>query len=123
MSMELRNGKFFKDGVEIKPEIGNLEQIRLLKKVAEQMEGDTIPAKLINEVVTTYYPKIVYDCPFCNCEKEYDFDDETDEFQYNSSEVDGWDLTCSGCNNEFTIEKIEGKKVGIVLRFEKDEEN
>jgi hypothetical protein len=32
-------------------------------------------------------------------------------------------MTCSGCDNEFTIEKMEGKKAGIVLRFEKDDEN
>jgi hypothetical protein len=123
MSMELRNGKFFKDGVEIKPEIGNLEQIRLLKEAAGKMEGEIIPAKLRNEEITTYYPKIVYDCPFCNCEQEYEFDDETEESEYNSSDVDGWELTCLGCDNEFTIERLEGKKHGIVLRFQKDEEN
>jgi hypothetical protein len=46
--MELRNGKFFKDGVEVKLEIGNWEQIRLLKEAAAKMERKTIPAKLVN---------------------------------------------------------------------------
>ena len=123
MSMELRKGKFFKDGVEVKLEIGNWEQIRLLKEAAAKMERKTIPAKLRNEEITTYYPKIVYDCPFCNCEKEYEFNDESDEYEFNPSDVDGWEMTCSDCNNEFTIEKMEGKKHGIVLRFEKYDEN
>ena len=125
MSMELRNGKFFKDGVEVKLEIGNWEQIRLLKEAASLMERKTIPAKLVNGEITTimYHPKIVYHCPFCNCEKEHEFDDESDEYEYKSSDVNGWEMTCSGCNNEFTIEKMEGKKAGIVLRFEKYDEN
>jgi tRNA nucleotidyltransferase/poly(A) polymerase len=94
----------------------------LLKEAASIMERKTIPAKLVNGEIRTimYHPKIVYNCPFCNCEKEHEFDDESDEYEYKSSDVDGWEMTCSGCDNEFTIEKMEGKKAGIVLRFEED---
>jgi hypothetical protein len=121
MSMELRNGKFFKDGVEVKLEIGNWEQIRLLKEAASLMEGKTIPAKLVNGEIRTimYHPKIVYHCPFCNCEKEHEFDNESDESKYKSSDVDGWEMTCSDCNNDFTIQEVQGNKNSIVLRFEK----
>ena len=38
MGIIIKEGKFFKDGVEIKPEFGNWEQINLLKKYQEEQE-------------------------------------------------------------------------------------
>jgi hypothetical protein len=32
-------------------------------------------------------------------------------------------MTCSDCNNDFTIQEVQGNKNSIVLRFEKYDEN
>lgn len=71
--MTLRSGKFYKDGVQVPVEFGNLEQIKLLKKVEElRSEGDDVHYNLDSDGDGSVW----YNCvcghivPF-----EYDYDD------------------------------------------------
>lgn len=53
MATELRDGKFYRDGVEVPPTFGDREQIELLRKAEKQMEkleGDGIEAEIEYDV-------------------------------------------------------------------------
>jgi hypothetical protein len=107
--MELKNGKFYKDGKEVPIEIGNKEQIKLLRNALKDLDKGVEIDLRIDEIVK-YTTSFSYTCPCCFTKNNEDvFEDEDDE--PSNGEIDdeilGWNY-CIHCKTEFEIVK-DGK--------------
>ncbi len=119
-NMIIRDGKFYKGNVEIKPEFGNMEQIRALREAERKANASKIEAKLIQEEMTSYYASVVFDCPDCKKHNRVDvlYDDPSD-WQIDNSDVDSHEISCVHCGSYYTIEadKTQKGNLGIVLTY------
>ncbi len=117
----IRDGKFYKDGVEVKPEFGNLEQIRALQAELRRANAKKIEAKLYQEEVSQYYASVKFTCPSCKNENHVDvLEDDPLDMHVDNSDVDGYDISCNHCDADFTIEadKTQRGNMGIVLVYD-----
>jgi transcription elongation factor Elf1 len=117
----IRDGKFYKDGVEVKPEFGNLEQIRALQAELRRANEKKIEAKLYQEEVSQYYASVKFTCPSCKNENHVDvLEDDPLDMHVDNSDVDGYDISCNHCDADFTIEadKTQRGNMGIVLVYD-----
>lgn len=102
--MILKNGKFYKDNVEVPIEIGNSEQIALLKKMQKSLEEGIELVVHIDEK-TTYDLSCSFKCPLCNKvnekeDGEYDFEPDDYEIEgFLESEV----FRCRQCKQEYEL--------------------
>ena len=61
--LRIINGKFFKDGIEVPVEIGNKEQIQLVKKLQSQKQLLENEGYLVNlEIEKTFQATISFHC-------------------------------------------------------------
>ena len=120
--LKLVNGKFYRGDVEVPPEIGNKEQIRLLQaelKKYEAAEGQgSISGTVDSEEIITYYPIIKFECPRCKTKNSVHMEDETSEYTFDSSDVEHYDVECTKCNLDLVIGKVEGSNHKISLTYE-----
>ena len=119
-SLIIKNGKFYKGNVEVKPEFGNMEQIRALRAAERKANESKIEAKLIQEEKTSYYASIRFTCPDCNEHNEVDVhDDDPSDWQIDNSDVDSHEISCVYCGSCYTIEadKTQRGNLGIVLTY------
>jgi hypothetical protein len=121
--MRIVDGKFYKNNVEVKPEFGNIEQIRALQQALQQANKNTVEAKLIQEEKVLYYASVRFKCPICQQDNEVEvLEDDPSEWRIDNSDVNGYDITCtnSKCETEFTIEQDKTSKgnMGIVLTYD-----
>jgi transcription elongation factor Elf1 len=126
MSIEIINGKFLKDGKEIKPTFGDTEQIRVLKEAERKANERKVHAKLIEKEVTTYYACIEFVCPICKEKNSVDlFEDEPQEWNIDKNDVDGLYRSCKKCDLHFTInaDKTDKKSMKIYLTYDPSIEN
>jgi len=119
-NMRIVDGKFYKENVEVKPEFGNIEQIRALQQALQQANKNTVEAKLIQEEKVLYYASVRFKCPICQQDNEVEvLEDDPSEWSIDNSDVNGYSITCtnSKCETEFTIEQDKTSKgnMGIVL--------
>jgi len=49
--MILRDGKFYENGKEVPPQIGNMEQIRLLKEAERKANGDSNALQFMHDAL------------------------------------------------------------------------
>lgn len=106
----IKDGKFYKNGVEIKPEFGNREQIQALRDAERKANETKIEAKIIQEEKTYHYATIEFTCP--NCEKNNRvevFEDDPSDWFIDNSDVDNIDISCPHCDTDFTIEADKGR--------------
>lgn len=104
MSIEIRNGKMYKDGKEVKPTFGDLEQIRALKEAERKANEKKVNAKLIEKEITNYYAVIDFTCPICKEKNSVDvFEDAPQEYCIDKTDVDEIDVSCEKCHSDFTI--------------------
>ena len=120
--LRLVNGKFYRGDVEVPPEVGNREQIRLLQaelKKYEDAEGQgTVPGTVDSEEIITYYPIIKFECPRCNTKNDVHMEDETSEYTFDSSDVEHYNVECTKCDLNFVIGKVTGSNHKINLIYE-----
>lgn len=108
--IEVKNGKLLQDGVVIRPEFGNDEHLKAIKKTEQRRDelANGIPIEFVEET------KIVVESSFrCACEKmvflEFEFED--DDW---SDEVIGDVNTCRNCGQKWEViedEDDDGFKV------------
>lgn len=121
MSIIIKDGKFYKDGKEIKPSFGDLEQIRALREAERKANEKKTPAKLIEKEVKAYYACIEFTCPICKEKNSVDiFDDEPQECDIDNSDVDEFDVSCTQCDLDLTIHSdTNGKsRMSIYLSYD-----
>ena len=114
--LKIINGKFIRSDQEVKPEIGNWEQINLLKKYNENL-GKPIEIKYDHEEVVKYKLTTMWQCNQCltNNHDESDVED----WEFDDDEVmDVVSTKCSNCGQHFDVEKKSNGK--YILTHEKD---
>lgn len=118
----IRDGKFYRGGVEVKPEFGNREQINALQAELRKSSEEKVEAKLIEQETTKYYATVKFTCPVCKEDNEVDvLDDDPIEMGIDSSDVDNCDISCHYCDTDFTIEADKGRgNMGISLIYGQD---
>lgn len=124
--MILRDGKFYVLGKEVPLEIGNLEQIRLLKEAERKANAKKVDAKLYSEEISQYYGVVKFKCPSCNHDNSVDFfEDEPMEWNIDNSDVDQHECECSNCDLEFIVNADKENKgnMKIYLTYDQEEEN
>ena len=115
--LRLVNGKFMRGDVEEKPEIGNSEQIALLRKFEQEAEKAEKAAKAGKLDVEIYTEDIEYKvvCEFtCICgnkikEKNTNYTDDWEELEYPVYE-DG-SIICDKCYREYEIDGLHAKLI------------
>jgi hypothetical protein len=119
----IRDGKFYKGNVEVKPEFGNREQIQALRDAERKASEERIEAKLIEQETITYYATVKFTCPVCKEDNEVDLlDDDPIEMGIDSSDVDNLDISCPHCDTDFTIEADKGRgNMGISLIYDQQD--
>lgn len=105
--MILKNGKFYKDNVEVPIEIGNKEQIALIKEYEKNLVNGVELRLSINE--TTHYDlSCLWKCP--NCQKtnyvEHDFNEEEPSDDDIESVLEDENYRCFNCRTQFEF-KVE----------------
>ncbi len=116
----IKNGKFYRGNVEVKPEFGNMEQIRALRAAERKANESKIEAKLIQEEKTTYYASIEFTCPDCKKHNQVEvFEDDPSDYHIDNADVNNIDVSCDYCNTYFTVEQDKTSKgnMGIVLSY------
>ncbi len=124
--MILRDGKFYVDGKEVPPQIGNVQQIRLLQEAERKANAKKVDAKLYSEEITQYYGVVKFKCPSCNHENTVEFfEDEPLEFNVDNDDVDQQECECGKCGLEFIVNADNENKsrMKIYLTYDKEEEN
>jgi transcription elongation factor Elf1 len=110
--MELKGGKFFKDGVEVPIEIGNREQIELLNKRAKLMEKG-LPIDVQIHEVTSYTMTAKWTCPHCDKINVYS-EQDTHEDEHDNLEIQtivNYEVeSCKYCGGEVEVSVEKGIK-------------
>lgn len=114
MPLRLENGKFWRGNEEVPPEIGNVEQIALLRKAENELKN--IEEHGIN--VSTSVEDIRYSLRVrftCICgHKVEDVDtyrDADDVIEVEDAEWNGGTIVCRKCGREYEIEDGKAKLV------------
>lgn len=115
--LRLVDGKFMRGDIEVKPEIGNPEQIALLQKIERertQREKDAKAGKLDVEIYTEDIEyKVV--CEFsCICrnkikERNTNYTDDWEELE--SPDYEDWPIICDKCYREYEIDGLHAKLI------------
>ena len=122
--MILRDGKFYVDGKEVPPQIGNVQQIRLLQEAERKANAKKVDAKLYSEEISQYYGVVKFKCPSCNHDNSVEFfQDEPMEWNVDKNDVDEESCECYECGLEFTVNADEEKgSMKIYLTYDKDDD-
>jgi hypothetical protein len=105
MAVVVKDGKFYRDGVEEPAKFGDKDQIEALKKANKIKEAPT--AKLVNHETVTYTAVVCFTCPECMHENRDEWDTQED-FEFDEEDLDGENLTCCRCKHVFEIENDNG---------------
>lgn len=118
LPLRLRNGKFMRGDVEVAPEIGNREQIELLRKAEREAEEKEEQAKkgALAVSIETYNFTFEMECRFnCICghsivETDYSCVAEA-LYEIEDAEWEGGTIRCPKCGREYEIEGEQAKLI------------
>ena len=110
MTLKLIDGKFFRNGEEVKPEFGNRVQIALLEKAKKLQDEKTVVGVISSTETTTYQPIVKFTCPFCQTLNTVDDFDTVEDFEPDCSDVDDCEIDCIKCGAEFETIKDKDLK-------------
>ena len=112
MIMELKGGKFFNNGVEVPIEIGNREQIELLKQRAKLLEKG-LPIDVQIREVTSYTMTAKWTCPHCD-KINVCSDDDAQEDEHDNEDIQSiinYEVeSCNHCGGEVEVSVEKGIK-------------
>lgn len=105
MTVLIKNGKFYRDGVEEPAKFGDTDQIKALKKANEMKENPI--AELSNYETTTYTATIRYTCPNC-MHFNVDEIDEQEDWEFDTEDMDGRQVVCVECKHVYELKDDNG---------------
>lgn len=114
MPLRLENGKFWRGDVEVTPEIGNTEQIALLRKAEKELEYAEQHGIYVSTSVEDirYSLRVRFTCICGNKVEGVDrYIDADDPMEIEDAEWDGGALVCRKCGRAYEIEDGEAKLV------------
>lgn len=111
--MKIINGQFVDDNGNVIPvEIGNIEQIRLLKEY-ENLTKDGVPIKINIEEKPTYLLKAEWTCPKCNHEHDIEDSEIYEDFEPDNDDIEnflnGEICSCEKCGESIEVETNKEK--------------
>ncbi|MGL4364258.1 MAG: hypothetical protein ACRCZB_02495 [Bacteroidales bacterium] len=114
----LKNGKFYRDGVEVPLEIGNAEQIALIKRIEKEVPEIDI------SLHTSRMQYIASCCFTCECgneivEEKWDCEAESFGEPEPIEEFEGDTIVCEECDREYVVNR---NKTVSIKQKEKQEE-
>lgn len=107
--MTLTNGKFYVDGKEVPVEIGNKEQIELIKK-AEYMREHGVDIAVDVEEKKCYTIRANYICPSCN-KRNYLQDGGFEDNEPDEDDIErflDYNPSCKHCGQDFELGVTDG---------------
>ena len=111
--LKLINGKFYRDGVEVKPEIGNPEMIKLLQRENEKQakkKAKGIEGTFRSEEITTYTHHVKFTCE-CGHFNDIDIDDgDAGEWESHPRDYDEVQIECYRCEKVYEIVSQEDRR-------------
>lgn len=115
LPLRLRNGKFMRGNVEVAPEIGNREQIELLRK-AERDAEEQAEKGVLDVSIDTYDFTFKMKCRFnCICGHsivETDYSCVADAlYEIEDAKWEGDTIRCPKCGREYEIEGEQAKLI------------
>lgn len=102
--MTIKNGKFFKDGVQVPIEHGNKEQIEILMRIKEYSTSGLVPLLDIYQVVVMQFTCV------CGAINNFTFNVEDD-----SLETIGEEDECHDCKMKYRV--FDDEDEGLVLKM------
>lgn len=115
--LRLVDGKFMRGDIEVKPEIGNPEQIALLQKIERERTQREKDAKAGRLDVDIYVEDIRYNvvCEFtCICGNEIEKKDTSYTDNWEDLEAPDYEdgpITCDKCGREYEIDGLHAKLI------------
>ena len=124
--MILKNGKFYKDNVEVPIEIGNKEQIALIKEYEKNLVNGVDLRVSINEIIH-YDLSAFWKCPCCSKTNyvEYNFCEDEPNDKDIESALEDENFRCYRCSTrfEFKVETLNKEiKYKLILPNENEED-
>ncbi len=124
--LELKNGKFYQDGKQVPIEIGNKEQIDLIRKLEKEIDNGIRLNVNINEK-TTYEMSYSFTCPCCGQRKSKecfynDFEDEPDKDDIKDF-IEEEEYSCYKCCTTFELKIENDGDYRLTIKKEDDEQN
>jgi hypothetical protein len=104
-TVQIKNGKFYRDGIEEPAKFGDPDQIKALKR-ANEIRANPI-AELSNYETVTYTATIKYTCPNCMF-LNVDEMDEQSEWEFDESDMDELETTCGKCKHVYRLDNDKG---------------
>jgi hypothetical protein len=105
MTVVVKNGKFYRNGVEELAKFGDPDQIKALKIANAMKENPT--AELSNYETVTYSATIRFTCPNCMhfniCEI-----DEREDWEFDTDDMDGRQVVCVECKHVYELKDNNG---------------
>jgi hypothetical protein len=108
--MTIKNGKFFKDGVQVPIEHGNKEQIKLMKQVEEMTLWGFTPEITIVKSLEMHFKCI---CGAFNHFNDFTKMDEADDPDYI---IEGEKDKCFNCGLEYKV-IVDNESDGLMLKL------
>ena len=117
--LTLKNGKVYQDGKEVPIEIGNKEQIALIRKIEKEIEKGIKLNVNINEK-TTYELSYSFTCPCCGNRKSKecfynDFEDEPDNEDIKDF-IEEEEYSCYKCSTTFELITDEDGEYRLTIK-------
>lgn len=114
MSLRLENGKFWRGDDEVPLEIGNVEQIALLRKAERELENIEHHGIYVSTSVENirYSLRVRFTCICGHKVEDVDtYRDADDVIEVEDAEWDGGTVVCRKCGCEYEIEDGKAKLV------------
>lgn len=114
MSLRLENGKFWRGDVEVPPEIGNVEQIALLRKAEKELENIEEHGSNVSTSVEDirYSLRVQFTCICGHKVEDVDtYRGADDVIEVEDAEWDVGTVVCRKCGREYEIEDGKAKLV------------
>lgn len=105
MTVLIKGGKFYRDGIEESAKFGDPDQIKALKR-ANEIRANPI-AELSNYETVTYTATIKYTCPNC-MRLNVDEMDEQSEWEFDEADMDELETTCGKCKHVYRLNNDNG---------------
>ena len=114
--LTIKDGKFYRNGVEEKPEFGNREQINAIQKEVERQKRieKGVPCDVDFEEISHYEMDITFPCMKCKRRVWRSIDTDTDK-DYELAKADKETATCQSCKTKHELIHNQAKNEIVAI--------
>jgi transcription elongation factor Elf1 len=126
--LTIKNGKFYRGNQNVRPVVGDREQIDLLQKIQSEFrlahKNGFMLAKFISKKKVVYDAYVSFNCPSCGWENEC-VAGENQPMKFVNRDLDGNTINCVKCGQGFKFapkDKIAKSKVKMLILETEEQE-